>query len=186
LKDNQADPGRLFTGKLMKISVRGMSLSESDLVISYVHQSTPEHLEILGVDPTRVPTAEDWHQHFQEEFVKPPSLRARYYLTRLLDGRAVGYASSDRIVLGEHANMHLHVFREEDRRKGLGTQCVQHCLSFFFEELRLKRMYCELNAFNIGPNRTLQKAGFTYLKTHMTVPGFINFHQAVTRWVIEA
>ena len=29
------------------------------------------------------------------------------------------------------------------------------------------------------------KAGFKYLKTHMTVPGPLNFRQAVTRWVIE-
>jgi hypothetical protein len=31
----------------------------------------------------------------------------------------------------------------------------------------------------------LQKAGFRYVKTHNTVPGPLNFHQAVTRWVIE-
>ena len=31
----------------------------------------------------------------------------------------------------------------------------------------------------------VSKAGFKYLKTHMTVPGPLNFHQAVTRWVIE-
>ena len=42
-----------------------------------------------------------------------------------------------------------------------------------------------LGAFIVAPNRTLQKAGFKYLKTHMTVPGPFNFHQAVTRWVIE-
>ena len=51
--------------------------------------------------------------------------------------------------------------------------------------LKLKRLFCEPNAFNVAPNRTLQKAGFKYLKTHMTVPGPLNFHQAVTRWVIE-
>jgi hypothetical protein len=46
-------------------------------------------------------------------------------------------------------------------------------------------LFCEPNAFNVAPNRTLQKAGFKYLKTHMTVPSALNFHQAVTRWVIE-
>jgi hypothetical protein len=51
--------------------------------------------------------------------------------------------------------------------------------------LKLKSLFCEPNAFNIGPNRTLQKAGFKYVKTHMTVPGPLNFHQAVTRWVLE-
>ena len=31
----------------------------------------------------------------------------------------------------------------------------------------------------------VSKAGFKYLKTHMTVPGPLNYHQAVTRWVLE-
>ena len=31
----------------------------------------------------------------------------------------------------------------------------------------------------------LQKAGFKYLKTYKTVPGPMNYHQAVTRWMIE-
>ena len=45
------------------------------------------------------------------------------------------------------------------------------CSKAYFEELRLKWLFCEANAFNVAPNRTLQKAGFKYVKTHMTVPG---------------
>ncbi len=58
-------------------------------------------------------------------------------------------------------------------------------VDLYFDRLKLKRLFCEPHAFNVAPNRTLQKAGFKYLKTHMTVPGPFNFHQAVTRWVIE-
>lgn len=38
---------------------------------------------------------------------------------------------------------------------------------------------------NVAPNRTLQRVGFRYVKTHNTVPGPLNFHQAVTRWLME-
>lgn len=55
----------------------------------------------------------------------------------------------------------------------------------YFERFKLKRLFCEPNAFNVAPNRAMQKAGFKYVKTHMTVPGPLNFHQAVTRWVME-
>ena len=71
------------------------------------------------------------------------------------------------------------------RNGGAGAPCVQQSVNIYFETLRLKRLFCEPNAFNIAPNRTLQKAGFKYLKTHMTVPGPLNYHQAVTRWVTE-
>lgn len=71
------------------------------------------------------------------------------------------------------------------RNSGIGAACVRLTVDLYFERLKLKRLFCEPHAFNVAPNRTLQKAGFKYLKTHMTVPGPLNFHQAVNRWVIE-
>ena len=103
----------------------------------------------------------------------------------LLDGAAVGFSSCDKIVYGERANMHLHVLDPTRRAQGIGAVCVRQGLRIYFDRLRLKRLYCEPNAFNTAPNRTLQRAGFKFLKTHRTVPGPLNFHQAVNRWVIE-
>ena len=58
-------------------------------------------------------------------------------------------------------------------------------VDLYFERLQLKQLFCEPHAYNIAPNRALQKAGFRYLKTYKTVPGPMNYHQAVTRWMIE-
>ena len=103
----------------------------------------------------------------------------------LLNGRAIGFSTSDRILRGERANMHLHIVEPDLRVQGLGTQCVKHSVDIYFELLKIKKLFCEPNAFNAAPNRTLQKAGFKFVKTHMTVPGPQNYHQAVTQWVIE-
>ena len=40
----------------MVLSVRAMTVSEVSLIIDYFYTSTPEHLEMLGVDPTRMPS----------------------------------------------------------------------------------------------------------------------------------
>jgi hypothetical protein len=40
----------------MALAVREMAVSEVDIVIDYFHGSSPEHLEMLGVDPTRLST----------------------------------------------------------------------------------------------------------------------------------
>ena len=40
-------------------------------------------------------------------------------------------------------------------------------------------------AFNVAPNRTLQKAGFKNVKTHMTVPDPLIFYQAGNRWMLK-
>jgi len=81
--------------------------------------------------------------------------------------------------------MHLHIIEPSLRNSGIGTRCVQLSVELYFEILKLKQLFCEPNAFNVAPNRTLQRAGFKYVKTHMTVPGPLNFHQPVNRWVIR-
>ena len=40
----------------VSLVVREMVLDEVNLIIGYFHGSAPEHLELLGVDPTRLPT----------------------------------------------------------------------------------------------------------------------------------
>ena len=41
----------------MSLTVRERAVAETDLIVDYFLNSTPEHLEILGVDPTRFPPA---------------------------------------------------------------------------------------------------------------------------------
>jgi RimJ/RimL family protein N-acetyltransferase len=169
----------------MMLAVREMIGSEIDVIIDYYMKATPEYLEILGIDPSRLPPPETWRERFQRECVRPIEQRSWIVLIWLLDDRPVGFSTSDKIIYGEQANMHLHVTDPERRNQGIGAECVRRSADIYFERLRLKRLFCEPNAFNVAPNRALQKAGFKYLKTHMTVPSRINYRQAVTRWVIE-
>ena len=167
------------------LTVREMAIGEVGVVIDYFHGSTPEHLETMGVDPSRLPARDAWRQRYEADYALPRQDRATMLVAWLLDGVAVGYSSADKIVFGERANIHLHVLDPERRNGGLGVEAVRQTVELYFETLKLRSLFCEPNAFNVAPNRTVQKAGFKYVKTHMTVPGPLNFHQAVTRWVIE-
>jgi RimJ/RimL family protein N-acetyltransferase len=169
----------------MTLTVREMMSSEVNIIIQYFQDSTPEHLETLGVDPSRLPPAENWRERLQRECALPVEQRTVMLVIWLSDDQPVGFSTSDKIRYGEQAHMHLHVTEPERRHQGTGVECVRRSADIYFERLKLKRLFCEPNAFNVPPNRTLQKAGFKYLKTHMTVPGPLNFHQAVTRWVME-
>jgi len=168
----------------MTISVREMTDSEFDIVIDYFHKSTPEFLETLGVDPTRLPSPDRWRERFQRDSARPIAQRASLVVIWLSNDQPIGFSSSDKIAYGEHANMHLHLVDPERRHRGFGVECVRRSADLYFERLKLKRLFSEPYAFNVAPNHT-QRAGFKYLKTHMTVPGPLNFHQAVTRWVME-
>ena len=169
----------------MTLTVREMMGSEAEVIIDYFLRATPEYLEILGVDPSRLPPSQSWRERFERESARPTEQRGWIAVIWLLDDQPVGFSTSDKITFGEQANMHLHVIDPERRNRGIGAECVRRSADFYFERLKLKRLFCEPNAFNVAPNRALQKVGFKYLKTHMTVPGPLNYHQAVTRWVIE-
>jgi RimJ/RimL family protein N-acetyltransferase len=162
-----------------------MALDEVGLIIDYFHGSTPEHLETLGVDPTRLPTSQDWRERYAREYGKPVQDRSTLLVIWELDGLGIGFSTSDKIVYGEQAHMHLHVVDPQRRKSGIGSACVRQTVEFYFTTLRLKRLFCEPNTFNVAPNRTLQSVGFRYVKTHKTIPGPLNYRQAVTRWVLE-
>jgi RimJ/RimL family protein N-acetyltransferase len=169
----------------MPLTVREMTVEEVDLIVGYFHNSTPEHLETLGVDPTRLPAPEAWRDRYRREYTLPINQRATLLVIWLSSDQPIGFSTSDKIVYGDRAHMHLHIVNPDNRRSGVGVACVRKSADIYFERLKLKSLFCEPNAFNVAPNRTLQKAGFKYVKTHMTVPGPLNYHQAVTRWVIE-
>ena len=169
----------------MAALVRPMTLDEVSIVIDYFHRASAEHLEMMGVDPTRLPSPDRWRERYAEEFAKPVSERSTFLVLWELDGTPVGFSTTNKIVYGSEAHMHLHVVDPQRRRSGIGSACVRQTVDLYFDALALKRLFCEPNAFNVAPNRTLQRVGFKYVKTYRTVPGAINFHQAVTRWVLE-
>lgn len=169
----------------MDLNVREMSLDEVHLIIDYFYTSTPEHLEMMGVDPSRLLSPQAWYAKFEREFALRVEERQLYPVIWLRDDEPVGYSSCDRIVFGDSANMHLHVIPPEQRNCGIGRECVRQSVEIYFARFELRQLFCQPNALNVPAHRTLQAAGFRYVKTYMTVPGPVNFHQPVTQWVMH-
>jgi RimJ/RimL family protein N-acetyltransferase len=168
-----------------RLTVREMRLAEVGIRIDYFHDSSDEHLRMLGVDRALLPTREAWRAFYEEDFARPPQDRTSYLLVWERDGSVVGFSSADRIVFGEEAFMHLHILSPTMRGKGLGVDFVKESARTYFQALELERLFSEPNALNAAPNRTLQRAGFRFLFTHETTPGPINFPQLATRWVLD-
>ena len=93
----------------MTPNVRPMTLPETGLIIEYFHTAAPEHLETMGVDPTRLPAREAWRERFADDFARPIEQRQAFQTIWLEDERAIGFSTTDKIVFGEQANMHLHM-----------------------------------------------------------------------------
>ncbi|MGC2175686.1 MAG: hypothetical protein WA614_09505 [Acidimicrobiales bacterium] len=78
-----------------------MQLSEVGIRIDYFHDSSDDHLRTLGVDPTLLPSREEWLSFYQEDYARPISARMSYSLLWLSDGDVVGFSSTDRIDFGQ-------------------------------------------------------------------------------------
>jgi RimJ/RimL family protein N-acetyltransferase len=165
--------------------VRELELSEIGFRIDYFHDASDAFLQTLGIERARLPEREAWQAHYEHEFSLPIGERESYLLAWELDGELVGFSSADPFTVGAEAFMHIHIRVGNRRRSGLGTQFVRRSAERYFSALELERLYCQPNAFNVAPNRTLQKAGFRYLQTCIDQPHPMNFRQALTQWVLE-
>jgi RimJ/RimL family protein N-acetyltransferase len=165
--------------------VRPLRLDEVGLRIDYFHDASDEYLEMLGVDRTLLPSRADWLASYEEDFARPIAERETYNLAWERDGRLIGFSSTDKIDFGEQAFMHLHIVEAPNRRRGLGTEFVRRSVEEYFRTLELRRLFCQPNAYNVAPNRALQRAGFRYVFSAEMQPSTINFVQPITRWVIE-
>lgn len=152
------------------------------LAVDYFHEATDEHLTRMGVDRALLPAKDDWLRAFADDTRRPPGDRVSYGIVWELDGQTVGFSRTERIHLGHQAFMHLHILRALDRERGYGARFVRLSAHHYFEVLGLQRIFCEPNAYNVAPNRTLQRAGFRYEMTHDDAPTPLNPYQALTRW----
>ena len=78
--------------------------------------------------------------------------------------------------------MHLHMWNSGLRKKGHGTTFIKMTLPWYFEKYHLQSLYCEPYALNPAPNKTMEKAGFEFVKEYVTIPGRFNFEQPVKLW----
>jgi len=168
------------------LRVRELLLPEIGVRIDYFHGASDEHLLSLGVDRALLPSPRAWRQIYELDYARAIRERQHYTLAWELQERIVGFSSLDQISYGDQAFMHLHILATEDRRAGMGSEFVKLSAAAYFRAFALQRLYCQPNAFNIAPNRTLQGAGFRYEFTKQLQPSPINFPQPVTRWLLEA
>ena len=164
------------------LSVREIQNNDIESITRYWLTADPAFLTGMGVDLSKMPSKEEWKTMLSEQLSLPYPEKKSYCMIWQMDNEPIGHCNVNKIKFGEEAYMHLHLWNSDGRKKGMGTELVKMSLPYFFEKLELKKIYSEPYALNPAPNKTLVKAGFTYVKEYITTPGFLNFEQPVNLW----
>ena len=168
------------------LSVREVQEKDIQLIADYWFKAEPHYLESLGVDPDKLFTREQFTTMLSLQVSLPYNEKKAYALIWEEQGKAIGHSNVNPVIYGQEASMHLHIWNAEQRRKGYGAELIKMSLPYYFENLRLQKIYCEPYALNESPNKLLEKSGFTFIKQYITTPGAITFEQPVKRWEINS
>jgi RimJ/RimL family protein N-acetyltransferase len=138
----------------------------------------------MGVDISKLPDRAHFEAMLEAQLNTPVEMKMSYCLIWEADGIPVGHCNTNPTSFGDHAFMHLHIWREEDRLRGFGSELVKRSLNFFFNDLKIETLISQPHAMNMPANRTLEKSGFEFQEELITIPGSINFEQPVKRWIM--
>lgn len=158
---------------------------EYAMMIDYFVSAEKSFLRGMGVDPAKLPTRQEWLKQALLDHDRVLADKDRFYLAWMYQGRQVGHSSVNKIKVGEEAFIHLHLWKPELRRAGMGVEFFKRSVNFFMREFRLKRLLCEPYAENSAPNKVLSKLGFRLIKRYRTVPGAINYEQDVNQYELD-
>lgn len=167
------------------LSVRELEEKDIPLFADYWFTAKDAYLEGMGVDLSKMPGREQFIDALKAQLDLPYTEKKAYALIWEIDGEPIGHCNVNPVTYGKEGSMHLHIWKPEARRLGFGSSLVQMSLPYFFNNLKLERIYSEPYALNPAPHKTLEKAGFTLVKEYITFPGAITFEQPVKQWEIR-
>jgi RimJ/RimL family protein N-acetyltransferase len=165
-----------------QLTVRELTVPDIEHLVNYWMNAGDDYLIAMGVDLSKMPKKEQLTEMLQQQVSADYRDKNSYALIWLVNGVASGHSNINKIIFGEEAFMHLHLWNGHLRKKGYGTAFIGKSLPYFFKNFSLKKLFSEPYALNPAPHHALQKSGFDSRGRYITVPGSINFRQEVMLW----
>jgi RimJ/RimL family protein N-acetyltransferase len=169
----------------MELTVREMIEEDIKSAVDYFVNADEFYLKSMGAEKSKFPKREDWINKIKTEIGKPVNEKESYYIIWLKNGAPIGHSNINNIKYGHSARMHLHMWRKDNRAKGLGIKFMRKSISYYFKNFKLETLYCEPYAENPTPHNVLTKMGFSFIRSYETIPGWICFRQMVNRYELH-
>jgi len=168
----------------MKQSTRELRINDINSIINYFLQADHRYLKGMGVESSKLLPAAEWRKIILEDEKRSREQKIFYFVIWEVDNTPVGHSNINKIVYGQEAYIHFHLWKPENRMRGQGTYFIKESISRYFNKFHLQKLFCEPYTLNPAPNKTLPKIGFEFMRSYIAIPGWINFEQPVNRWVL--
>lgn len=167
---------------IKNIISREIQIKDLNLISAYWASASEQDLIAMGANIKKMPSRGQFKKMIRKQIDTPLSEKKSYALIWEFGGKQIGHTNVNRLTFGKEAHMHLHIWNKHFRKRGIGSALVDLSIPIFFENLKLKTLWCEPYAHNPAPNKTLLKLGFKFVKKYNTIPGYINFRQDVNQY----
>lgn len=134
-------------------------LSIDDAPAANVYERDPEIARYQSHDPRTLAESEDYIRRVLEEEARSP--RRLYDLAiTLADGGVYVGRAGFAIQSDERQAMLWYVVAKDVQGRGLASEAARALVDFAFGELRLHRVFADVDPRNVASSRVLEKLGF--------------------------
>ncbi len=142
------------------LTVNQITPYQTELILNYWYNASDIYLQGMGATRSKLPLRGDMSKFLLEQINLPYEQKQSYCIIWQSNHVPVGHCNVNKIEFGNQASMHLHLWNPDQRKKGMGVEFVKKSLPYFFNNLKLQKVYSEPYALNPAPSKTLGKVGF--------------------------
>lgn len=151
---------------MVTLSIRPLVEADIPSLVNYWFGHSDENLIRMGVDKSKLVSRTKFHESLKLICHLPSEETSSCCMIWLVNNEPVGHNALKDIVKNEIANIHLHMWNSENRKKGYGAKLFCMATLEFFKKFNLKTILCEPSFLNPAPNQMLNKIGFKKWKTY--------------------
>jgi len=137
-------------------ALRDLSEDDIEAVVNYWFTSSDDFLDFMGVDRTRLGTAEQTRQRFLSAIRTGDLDQKTIALAIVLNGNLVGYTLLNRYAL-ETNYSHWHIIVPALRGAGISSALYPHRIKAYFDLVPIERLIHQTRTRNVAVNRMLDK-----------------------------
>ncbi len=115
----------------MKLSVRELTVNEIENIVDYFIDADSDFVKRMGADKSKFPKRKEWIAKLESDFRNTYFEKEFYYIVWLLDDQPIGHSNINQIEFGKTATMHLHLWDNTKRKKGLGLEFLLMTIPYF-------------------------------------------------------